>query len=62
MMDAPYYIKVFEYSKSEKKYKYERDFFPGTINLKYAENVVCSGTRPCKLREKVFSTRSARIF
>ena len=62
MMNAPYYIKVFEYSKSEKKYKHDRDFFHGTINLNYAENVVCSGTRPCKLREKGFSTRSARIF
>lgn len=62
MMNAPYYIKVFEYSKSEKKYKHERDFFPGTINLKYAENVVCSGTRPCKLREKGFFNPFSKNF
>ena len=40
MMNAPYYIKVFEYSKTEKKYKYERDFFPGTIELKYTRNIL----------------------
>jgi hypothetical protein len=62
MMNAPYYIKVFEYSKSEKKYKHDRDFFPGTINLKYAENVVCSGTRPCKLREKGFFNPFSKNF
>lgn len=55
MMNVPYFIKVFEYSKSEKKYKYERAFFPGTIELKYAENVVCGGTKPGKkIREKGF--------
>ena len=62
MMDAPYYIKVYEYSKAEKKYKYERAFFPGTITLKYAENIVCSGTKPCKIREKGFFNPFSKNF
>lgn len=62
MMDAPYYIKVFEYSKSKKKYKHERDFFPGMVNLKYAENIVCSGTKPCKIREKGFFNPFSKNF
>jgi len=62
MMNAPYYIKVFEYSKSEKKYKHDRDFFPGTITMKYAENVVCSGTKPSKIREKGFFNPFSKNF
>ena len=59
---VPYYIKVFEYSKKEKKYKYERDFFPGMINMKYAENIVCSGTKPSKIREKGFFNPFSKNF
>ena len=62
MMNAPYFIKVYEYSKSEKKYKYERAFFPGTINLEYAENVVCSGSTSCKIREKGFFNPFSKNF
>lgn len=62
MMNVPYFIKVYEYSKSEKKYKYERAFFPGTITLKYAENVVCSGTKPSKIREKGFFNPFSKNF
>ena len=62
MMNVPYFIKVFEYSKSEKKYKYERAFFPGTITLKYAENVVCGGTKPSKIREKGFFNPFSKNF
>lgn len=59
---VPYYIKVFEYSKTEKKYKYDRDFFPGMINMKYAENIVCSGTKPSKIREKGFFNPFSKNF
>ena len=62
MMNVPYFIKVYEYFKSEKKYKYERAFFPGTINLKYAENVVCSGSTSCKIREKGFFNPFSKNF
>ena len=62
MMDVPYYIKVYEYSKTEKKYKYERVFFPGTITMKYAENIVCSGTKPSKIREKGFFNPFSKNF
>ena len=61
-MDVPYYIKVYEYSKTEKKYKYERAFFPGTITMKYAENIVCSGTKPSKIREKGFFNPFSKNF
>ena len=62
MMNVPYFIKVYEYSKSEKKYKYERAFFPGTITLKYAENVVCGGSKSCKIREKGFFNPFSKNF
>lgn len=62
MKNIPYYIKVFEYSKSEKKYKHDRDFFPGTITLKYSENVVCSGSKPSKIREKGFFNPFSKNF
>lgn len=62
MMNAPYYIKVFEYSKTEKKYKYERDFFPGMIELKYARNILRSGIRSCKIREKGFFNPFSKNF
>lgn len=61
-MDVPYYIKVYEYFKTEKKYKYERAFFPGTITMKYAENIVCSGTKPSKIREKGFFNPFSKNF
>ena len=62
MKNIPYYIKVHEYSITEKKYKYDRAFFPGTINLKYAEDVVCSGTKPSKLRKKGFFNPFSKNF